>query len=73
MGDGRVDRGTEIWYRSCRSTEGSNDEDTNGGLKVRRSLGYTDEDPKQGLVDTWIEEGDKETGRMKDGSWVGDT
>tara|TARA_R110002060_G_scaffold70138_1_gene78733 strand:+ start:1314 stop:1709 length:396 start_codon:yes stop_codon:yes gene_type:complete len=42
-------------------------------LKVRRSLGYTDEDPKQGLVDTWIEEGDKETGRMKDGSWVGDT
>ncbi|KAK0127274.1 hypothetical protein ONS96_006824 [Cadophora gregata f. sp. sojae] len=42
-------------------------------LKVRRSLGYPDEDPKQGLVDTWIEEGDKDTGRMKDGSWVGDT
>ena len=42
-------------------------------LKVRRSLGYEDEDPKQGLVETWIEEGGKETGRMKDGSWVGDT
>lgn len=42
-------------------------------LKVRRSLGYPDEDPKQGLVETWIEEGDKETGRMKDGSWVGET
>jgi len=42
-------------------------------LKVRRSLGYEDEDPKQGLVETWIEEGGKETGRMKDGSWVGNT
>ncbi len=42
-------------------------------MKVRRSLGYPDEDPKQGLVETWIEEGGKETGKMKDGSWVGNT
>jgi monolysocardiolipin acyltransferase len=42
-------------------------------LKVRRSLGYLDEDPKQGLVETWIEEGPKETGKMQDGSWVGET
>lgn len=42
-------------------------------LKVRRSLGYEDEDPKRGLEETWIEEGGKETGKMKDGSWVGDT
>lgn len=41
-------------------------------LKVRRSLGYPDEDPKQGLVETWIEEGPKETGKMQDGSWVGE-
>jgi monolysocardiolipin acyltransferase len=42
-------------------------------LKVRRSLGYPDEDPKQGLVETWIEEGPNEQGKMKDGSWVGNT
>jgi len=42
-------------------------------LKLRRSLGYPDEDPKQGLVETWLEEGPKPTGKMKDGSWVGDT
>ncbi|TAQ88248.1 hypothetical protein B7494_g3424 [Chlorociboria aeruginascens] len=42
-------------------------------LKVRRSLGYPDEDPKQGLVETWIEEGPKQKGEMKDGSWVGET
>lgn len=43
-------------------------------LKVRKSLGYPDEDPKQGLVETWIEEGlAKEKGQMKDGSWVGNT
>ena len=42
-------------------------------LKVRRSLGYPDEDPKQGLVETWIEEGPEKTGKMKDGSWVGET
>jgi len=42
-------------------------------LKVRKSLGYPDEDPKQGLVETWIEEGPKDQGKMKDGSWVGNT
>lgn len=42
-------------------------------LKLRRSLGYPDEDSKQGLVETWIEEGLKETGKMADGSWVGKT
>ena len=43
-------------------------------LKVRRSLGYPDEDPKQGLVETWIEEGpSEEKGKMLDGSWVGNT
>lgn len=42
-------------------------------LKVRRSLGYPDEDPKEGLVETWIEEGPKKTGKMEDGSWVGET
>jgi len=42
-------------------------------LKVRRSLGYPDEDPKQGLVETWVEEGPNETGKMVDGSWVGET
>lgn len=42
-------------------------------LKLRRNLGYPDEDPKQGLVETWLEEGPKETGKMEDGSWVGNT
>lgn len=42
-------------------------------MKVRKGLGYPDEDPKQGLVETWIEEGPKEKGKMKDGSWVGNT
>ena len=42
-------------------------------LKVRRSLGYPDEDPKQGLVESWIEEGPKEVGKMNDSSWVGET
>ncbi|CAG8978351.1 hypothetical protein HYALB_00012486 [Hymenoscyphus albidus] len=42
-------------------------------LKVRRSLGYPDEDPKQGLAETWAEEGVKAPGKMKDGSWVGKT
>lgn len=39
-------------------------------LKVRRDLGLPDEDPKAGLVETWIEEGSKREGRMDDGSWV---
>jgi len=42
-------------------------------LKVRKSLGYEDEDPKQGLVETWLEEGRSDGKRKKDGSWVGDT
>jgi len=42
-------------------------------LKVRKNLGYPDEDPKQGLVETWIEEGSNDEGKMKDGSWVGNT
>lgn len=42
-------------------------------LKVRRSMGFDDEDPKNGLVETWIEEGPKPTGKMLDGSWVGET
>lgn len=44
-------------------------------LKVRRELGYEDEDPKEGLVETWIEEGgrNREGGRRDDGSWVGET
>jgi monolysocardiolipin acyltransferase len=41
-------------------------------LKVRKSLGYPDEDPKEGLVETWIEEGSKREGQMDDGSWVRD-
>jgi monolysocardiolipin acyltransferase len=42
-------------------------------LKVRRSLGYVEEDPKAGLVETWRLEGsddDTAEGKMKDGSWV---
>ena len=41
-------------------------------LKLRRRRGLPDEDPKEGLVETWIEEsspGQRE-GRMGDGSWV---
>jgi monolysocardiolipin acyltransferase len=41
-------------------------------LKVRRSTGLPDEDPKAGLVETWKAEGEKREGRMKDGSWVKD-
>ncbi|RAL60524.1 hypothetical protein DID88_009720 [Monilinia fructigena] len=42
-------------------------------LKVRKSLGYEDEDPKQGLVETWINEGRSDGKKKLDGSWVGDT
>lgn len=42
-------------------------------LKLRRSRGLPDEDPKEGLVETWAEEGGKREGRMRDGSWVRDT
>lgn len=41
-------------------------------LKVRRQRGLPDEDPKEGLVETWREEGIKREGRMKDGSWLKD-
>ncbi|MCJ1475264.1 hypothetical protein MMC13_003926 [Lambiella insularis] len=41
-------------------------------LKVRRLRGLPDEDPKEGLVETWREEGEKTEGRMKDGSLVKD-
>ncbi|KIV82169.1 hypothetical protein PV11_04297 [Exophiala sideris] len=42
-------------------------------LEVRRSRGLSDEDPKSGLVETWLREGPKREGRMDDGSWVKDT
>ncbi|KAI9892298.1 MAG: hypothetical protein M1814_001497 [Vezdaea aestivalis] len=43
-------------------------------LKVRRSTGLPDEDPKEGWLDTWWEEGrGKNKGKMKDDSWIGDT
>lgn len=41
-------------------------------LKVRRMRGLPDEDPKNGLMETWMEEGEKSEGRMKDGSLVKD-
>lgn len=41
-------------------------------LKVRKSLGFPDEDPKESLVETWKEEGPKKEGKMDDGSWVKD-
>jgi monolysocardiolipin acyltransferase len=43
-------------------------------LKVRRSTGLPDEDPKCSLVETWREEGsmDKKEGKMRDGSVVED-
>ncbi|KAI9815437.1 MAG: hypothetical protein M1827_002571 [Pycnora praestabilis] len=42
-------------------------------LKLRRSRGWSDEDPKAGLVETRMEEGAKREGKMEDGSWVKDT
>ena len=42
-------------------------------LKVRRARGLPDEDPKDGLVETWRAEGGKREGKMEDGSWVKDT
>ena len=41
-------------------------------LAVRRDRGLPDEDLKAGWVDTWREEGGKEEGKMRDGSWVKD-
>lgn len=42
-------------------------------LKVRRSRGYADEDPKGGLAETWKIEGPNREGKMDDGSWVKET
>jgi monolysocardiolipin acyltransferase len=39
-------------------------------LKVRRSRGLPDLDPKSGLMETWAREGGKREGRMDDGTWV---
>jgi monolysocardiolipin acyltransferase len=41
-------------------------------VKLRKSLGYPDEDPKESLVETWIEEGGKREGKIKDESWFKD-
>lgn len=41
-------------------------------LKLRRSAGLSDEDPKAGLAETWREEGSKAEGEMKDRSIVRD-
>ncbi|KAL1954290.1 hypothetical protein VTO42DRAFT_1432 [Malbranchea cinnamomea] len=41
-------------------------------LAVRSSRGYSDEDPKASLAQTWIREGPKSEGKMDDGSWVRD-
>ncbi|KAI9815179.1 MAG: hypothetical protein M1826_002093 [Phylliscum demangeonii] len=41
-------------------------------LRVRRSMGWPDDDPKSGLADTWRLEGSKQEGLMKDGSRVRD-
>ncbi|GAM90317.1 hypothetical protein ANO11243_083600 [Dothideomycetidae sp. 11243] len=42
-------------------------------LKLRISRGLSEEDPKASLVETWRQEGVKQEGKMKDGSWVKDT
>jgi monolysocardiolipin acyltransferase len=42
-------------------------------LKLRRARGWSDEDPKAGLADTYREEGKKREGEMEDGSWTKDT
>lgn len=42
-------------------------------LAVRRLSGLPDEDPKEGLVETWREVGGKCEGKMDDGSLVKDT
>lgn len=41
-------------------------------LKVRRTRGLPDEDPKAGIVDTWAKEGPKREGKMNDDSWIRD-
>ncbi|RHZ72805.1 hypothetical protein CDV55_108604 [Aspergillus turcosus] len=39
-------------------------------LEVRRTRGLSDEDPKHGLAETWIQEGPQREGKMKDESWA---
>lgn len=41
-------------------------------LKVRRSRGYPDEDPKAGWVETYVKEGPKREGRVEDDTWITD-
>lgn len=41
-------------------------------LEVRQTRGLPEEDPKEGLVETWIQEGPKHEGKMNDESWVRD-
>lgn len=41
-------------------------------LKLRRSRGYPEEDPKAGLVETYIKDGSKRNGHMQDGTSVKD-
>lgn len=38
-------------------------------LKLRKKFGLPDEDPKQGLVETWMNPG-KQKGKMENGSWI---
>ena len=42
-------------------------------LKVRRSRGLPDEDPKRGFAETWRKEGSQREGEMKDRSVIRDT
>lgn len=42
-------------------------------LKVRRSRGLPDEDPKRGLIETWAKEGPNREGKMEDGSWANES
>lgn len=42
-------------------------------LEVRRSRGWPDEDPKQGLVETWAREGPGRQGKKKDDSIIRET
>ena len=40
-------------------------------LKIRRSRGLPDIDPKSEFPDTWREEGPKREGKMEDDTWIG--
>ena len=41
-------------------------------LKVRKSRGWDDDDPKAGWAETWMKEGPKREGKMDDKTWVRD-